>query len=250
MTKIADPEKIDGALFEYHLSLSKNIFDKLKNKPHKKIIELGSGLGTFTLPFIEVLKNDFESYHCVDPYLGPYNNDRQILENKLGKVEIKGKVEIIECDAREIDKLFSDIDLIIGHEILCDLNSKQVSQVLRTCFEVLKPGGNLVHAEFSPIAVSRAEELLHIFDDFSSETVSNTNWFSPTADELAALAKKNGFSSISVDYIKIPLHFNEQAAIEMVNKMRIGKKFIEQYQNKIQNIGFEYPMEQIIYCTK
>ena len=196
------------------------------------------------------MNNNFKIFHCIDPYLGPYKGDRQVFESKLIEKKIKDKVEITECDAREIDKLFSDIDLIIGHEMLSDLNSKQVSQVLATSHKALKPGGIFVHAEFSPIAITRGEELLHIFNDFSQDSASNTDWFSPTADELAALAQKNGFRTLSVDYIKIQLQFKKQAATEMLKKWKIGSKYFEKYQREIDNIGFEFPMEQILYCTK
>jgi len=245
MLKVTEPEEIEDALFEYHLKLASTILSKIKYMSPRRIVEIGSGSGTFTIPLLEEL-NNYEVLYCVDSYTGPYNQDRKILESKVaGK-----KVEIVEKDAREIDKIISDIDLVIGHEILCDLNSKQAKEVMQACYNVLEEGGVFIHSEFSPFALNRSEEMLHIINKYSEEPISDTEWFSPTADELAGISYRIGFSSIDVNYRKVPIKFMKNAAIEMIKRWKTKTEFLEKYQDEINRSGIEYPMEQILYCIK
>ena len=250
LLKVTEPEEIEDALFEYHLKLSSAILSKIKHMSPKRIVEIGSGPGTFTMPLLKELGNDFEILYCVDSYTGPYHEDRNLLESKLKDVTPNISVEIINKDARDINKILSEIDLVIGHELLCDLNSEQVEQVISSCYNVLKDGGLFVHSEFSPFALNRSEELLHILNKYSEEPISDTKWFSPNADELSGIAYKIGFKSISVDYIKIPIKFMKNAAIEMVRRWKTKNEFLEEYQDEINKMGIEYPTEQILYCIK
>lgn len=250
MLKVTEPKEIENALFEYHSKLASAILSKIKYKRPRKIVEIGSGSGTFTIPLLKELDNNFEFFYCVDSYTGPYHEDRNILKLKLKDVTTNRSVEIINKDAGEINKILSDIDLVIGHEILCDLNPGQVEQIISTCYNVLKDGGVFVHSEFSPFALNRSEEMLHILNKYSEEPISDTKWFSPDADELAGIAYKIGFKSISVNYIKIPIKFMKNAAVEMIGRWKTKSEFLEKYQNEINKIGLEYPMEQILYCIK
>ena len=52
MADITNPEDIENALFTYHTKLSLLIKDKILLKKVTSIIEIGSGPGTFTIPFI------------------------------------------------------------------------------------------------------------------------------------------------------------------------------------------------------
>jgi SAM-dependent methyltransferase len=250
MLKVIELEEIEDALFQYHSKLASVIVSKIKCKRPRKIVEIGSGAGTFTIPLLKELDNDFEILYCVDSYTGPYHEGRNILELKLKDVTLNRAVEIIDKDAREINRILSGIDLVIGHEILCDLNSEQVKQVISACYTVLKDGGVFVHSEFSPFVINRSEELLHILNKYSEEPISDTKWFSPNADELAGIAYKIGFKLISVDYQKIPIKFMKNAVVEMIRRWKTKNGFLEKYRDEINKIGVEYPMEQILYCIK
>ncbi|MCG2737909.1 MAG: class I SAM-dependent methyltransferase [Thermoplasmatales archaeon] len=250
MLKVTEPEEIEEALFKYHSKLASVILSKIGYKRQRKIVEIGSGAGTFTIPLLKELDNNFELFYCVDSYTGPYHEDRNILKLKLKDVTTNKSVEIINKDAGEINKILSDIDLVIGHEILCDLNPKQVEQVISACYNVLKDGGLFVHSEFSPFSLNRSEEMLHILNKYSEEPISDTKWFSPNADELAGIAYKIGFKSVSVDYQKISIKFMKNAAVEMIGRWKTKSEFLEKYQDEINRVGIEYPMEQILYCIK
>jgi SAM-dependent methyltransferase len=246
-----DPNQIEDVLFKYHLELAKFIIEKIHPFNGKKIVEIGAGLGTFTLPLLMELGNDFEKLYCIDSYNGPYLKHKETLESNLKSYRFGQKVEIIEMDVREMDKVLSEIDLIIGHEILCDLNSKQVEELMVVCYKILKPNGIFVHSEFSPYPLNKSEELIQIINnEYSMEPISDTKWFSPTADELAGISHKVGFQSIRAEYKKIPIKFTGNAAVKIINGWQTKQEFFEKYQDKIDANGIEYPMEQIICCIK
>ncbi|WP_455392733.1 class I SAM-dependent methyltransferase [[Eubacterium] cellulosolvens] len=250
MAEITDPKAVDEALFEYHTTLAAFMLDKLENKSINRILEIGPGPGTFTIPFLRELNYDFEILYCVDPYPGPYKGDRKLLEEKIAAHRLKAKVEVLERDVREIDEILSDIDLVIGHEVLCDLTATQAEEVLVNCHRVLKAGGVFLHSELSPGAKNRGEELVHIMNDYSEEPISDTNWFSPTAAELESSANRVGFSEIKVEEFKIPLKLKGPAVVELVKRWKIKTEFLEKYRDEIANSGIEFPSEQVFICTK
>jgi len=250
MLKVTNPEKIEDALFEYHSRLVSAIISKIKYTIPIKIVEIGSGSGAFTIPLLKELDNNFEVFYCVDSYTGPYKGDKKTLQSKLTDKDFQNSVEIIEKDVRNLGSTLSNVDLVIGHEVLCDLNPELVEDVMRVCYAVLNRGGFFIHSGFSPFPLNRAEELVKIINDYSEEAISDTTWFSPTADELAGIASRTGFTSITVDYQKILIKFMNKAALEMIRRWGTKNEFLTKYHDEIQRTGIEYPMEQILYCTK
>ena len=250
MLEISNPKDIDDALFKYHSTLASTILKELSLSSFKRIVEIGSGPGTFTIPFVEKLNNKFEILYCIDSYTGPYKHDNDILRSKLADHGLEGQLQIIKRDARDLDRHVSDIDLIIGHEVLSDLTLLQVEQLITASFNTLNKGGFFIHSEFSPIADNKSEELLHIINEYSQEPISDTQWFSPPADELIRLANHTGFESVQVKYKKIPIRFTHDAAIEMLARWKIKQEFLKIYSNKLEKIGIEYPSEQILICEK
>lgn len=247
MIEVTERGEVENALYRYHLELASVILREVGNFSGKNIVEIGSGPGTFTLPLLEKLGDDFNRFHCVDSYPGPYEQDKKILESKLMG---KDKVVILDVDAKEVDKILKDVDLVIGHEVLCDLNLEQIKQIMSACFNVLRNNGLFIHSEFSPFALNESEKMLQTINEFSGEPISDTKWFSPTADELAGLSSDIGFESIKVEYRKIPIKFLGETAIEMVNRWKTKKEFFDKYEGELEKIGIGYPMEQILYCRK
>jgi len=242
--------EIENALSEYHTDLASTIFREVEENSFTRIVEIGSGSGTFTMPLLEVLGNSFETLFCIDSYTGPYKHDKKTLQSKLVDRNFGSKVKVIEKDIRDLGTVAKNVDLIIGHEVLCDLNSELVEQVMATCYNSLNNDGMFIHSEFSPFALNRAEELLHKINDSSEDPISNTTWFSPSADELGGIAYKVGFRSINVSYQKILIKFMKNAAFEMVGRWKTKDEFLQNYSEEIEKIGIEYPMEQILYCIK
>jgi SAM-dependent methyltransferase len=247
---VEEPEQIEKALFEYHLELGTYILERLGSRSLGRIAEIGSGPGTFTIPLLILFEKGIKEFYCVDSYTGPYAKDKDVLLSRLKNEGFQEYVKVIEKDATEIDKILSDMDLIIGHEVLCDLNSEQVDRVIGACSKSLVKGGMFIHSELSPHANNRSEELLQILNkEYSDEPISDTTWFSPTADELAGVAQRLGFTSISVEYRKIPIRFLGAAALEMIRRWKINESYRGKHLETLNAVGIEYPMEQILFCT-
>jgi SAM-dependent methyltransferase len=250
MLLIKKTEEIEEVLFKYHSELAIYIINKIENKSKKQIVEIGSGDGTFTIPFLEELNRDFEVFYCVDPFPGPYKNYLEILKSRIARSKCKDKIQIIKKDGSEISEFSSEIDLIIGHDVLCDLNMNKIEQIFKACFDILRPGRVFIHSGLSEIALNKSEEMLHIINRNSAQPISDATWFSPSADVLAGIAYKTGFSTIKFDYLKIPIRFEAEAAVEMVKKWNTKIEFLEKFEDDLLKFGIEYPMEQIIYLTK
>ena len=250
MIIVKETEDIDKGLSEYHSKLATFLLKQIKKYNIKNIVELGPGDGVFTIPFLNSLNFDINNYYCIDPYTDPYSDKGQILNNKLLENKFKEKVQVIHEDAANLDKIVSDIDLVISHEVLGDLNLKQIEQVFKACYNTLQEKGILIHSEFSPIPTNRAEEIVQIIDVYSSEYASGARWFSPGADQLAAIAYQAGFKSIKFRFKKIPIKFEHMAAIKLIKSWNIKGEFLDNYKQEIFKNGIEFPMEQILFCYK
>lgn len=95
MVLVKDPHEIESALFTYHRELALTIKDRVPLKI-AKIVEIGSGPGTFTIPFINEMNNNFEKFYCVDPF---YGNDLDQLKKRVHQHQLKEKIEILSKDA-------------------------------------------------------------------------------------------------------------------------------------------------------
>ena len=246
--RVKVPESIDDKLQEYHSKLVATIVGNRDIGAARRVVEIGSGSGLFTIPLLEAFGNNIDVLYCVDPYVGPYSSSRTDLESRLRTLGLDQMVEIVTIDASEVDGMISDIDLVIGHEVLCDLTADSVIGVLQAAFNMLVEGGNFIHSEFSPFTANRAQELLHHVNEHSREPISNTKWFSPSADELAGIGHFIGFRSIHVDYARIPIRFEDEAALEMIKRWDPHESFQDEYYNEVLTEGIEFPLEQILYC--
>jgi SAM-dependent methyltransferase len=250
LIEIENPLEIDEAISEYNRTLVEQLLTKIQFNLKNTIVEIGSGGGCFTLPLLGELKDDFENFYCIDSYNGPYKEDMKELQGKLLNMDLLDRVEIITRDAVELDQMFSDVDLIIGHDMLCELNDAQIKKVLTVSYHALQKNGLFIHSELAPIAQNRAEELVHLANEYSAEPLSEIYCFSPNANDLVEMAVEVGFQIINVDFIKVPIRFKHDAAIEMIARWKTKTEFLNKYENEVFEIGLEYPMEQILCCRK
>jgi SAM-dependent methyltransferase len=250
MVDITNPEDIENAFFTYHTKLSSLIKNKIILKKVTTIIEIGSGPGTFTIPFISEIKNNFRKYYCIDPYYGSLNGNLDLLERKIYQHELTDRIEIIRKDARELPNLFSNINLIIGHAVLCVLNKNQLKEVISACYRVLKQGGLFIHSEPSPFTLNKSEELLYKLNEYANISIPDDMLYPPTGDRLAGIAYSIGFKSVCIEYTKIPLRFIGNAAIELIKSWDVKPEFLDKYGNEVLEVGIEFPMEQILICSK
>ena len=243
------PEQIDDALERYHAELASHLLGYVK-RPVGDVVELGAGTGAFTIPFLTLLGTEYDSYTCIDPYPGPYYGGKGILRSRLNDLGTSYPIEILELDARGMDAKFMDLDLVIGHEMLCDLDRKGIKGVMQAVFNSLKQSGRFIHSEFSPLAASREEELVMISNEFCQEPVSGATWFSPPDDYLIETAEGSGFSKVDVHHFEIPVRFKRDAALSLLQRWLVDESFFDDYAIELMSTGLKLPREQILVCEK
>ena len=126
MRVVRDPGMVEDSLRAYHAELVAAIIGDMDTDPVGRVVELGSGTGLFTVPLLEALRDGLEVMYCVDPFTGPYRSSRTVLESKIASLGLGERVEILEVDATEVGRMIGDVDLVAGHEVLCDLDAKTV----------------------------------------------------------------------------------------------------------------------------
>jgi len=249
--KITEPEQIDHAVYAYHIHLARSIMERIGGPNPRRIVEIGSGPGTFTIPLLETINGNFDRFYCVDSYKGDYADSRKVLDEMLSKIGLARTVDVLTKEAQELHLVARDMNLVIGHEVLCDLDMDGVSGVMKASLDSLHPGGRFVHSQLSPHWESKAERLMiEMNRDHSTGPVSKEKWFSPTADTLGSIAHRVGFKTVEVEYLRIPFRAAGEAAVEMARRWKIEDTFIDDYMDELKDPGIEYPLEQIIYLRK
>jgi hypothetical protein len=237
-------------LFEYNKKIVAEIFDIVQLSSFNKVVEFGSGSGLFTLPLMNRLYDMVEEYIIVDPFPGPYAKDKEMLLKRLKDAGFQDKVSIFERPVWNIHRDLSDVDLIIGHDVFCDLSMTQVKDSLRSGKKTMKNDGTFIHSGLSPTATSRSERLLIKLDSLSSNPVIGGNWFSPGSEFLYAAAREIGFKNIDVHEVKVPITLEGKDAWSLIDEWNIRKKALMKYADEINKIGLEFPKEQVLVCKK
>ena len=212
--------------------------------------DIGAGSGYFTLPLLRRFYDKVEEYIIVDPFPGPYAKDKEMLLKRLQDSGLRDKVSIIERPAWNIHRDLSDVDLIIGHDVFCDLSLTQVKDSLRSGKKALKDEGIFIHSGLSPTATTSSERLLIKLDSLSSHPLIEGNWFSPGSEFLYAISKEIGFNDVAVHEVKIPVMLQGKDAWSLIDEWNIRKEALMKYANEINRIGLEFPREQILVCRK
>ncbi|RDA86508.1 hypothetical protein CP532_2001 [Ophiocordyceps camponoti-leonardi (nom. inval.)] len=127
-----------------------NWFDlKAHKRPNLRIIEIGGGTASTTVPVLETLgdANDetprFSNYTFTDISPGWFESAKTILRNWKSRVEYK--VLNIEDDPVEQGFEAESYDVVLGVNVLHA--TKNMHATLENCRRLLKPGGNLVVGE-------------------------------------------------------------------------------------------------------
>ncbi|MGA1819724.1 MAG: class I SAM-dependent methyltransferase [Thermoplasmatota archaeon] len=237
-------------LFDYNSTLAEEILSRMRRRDLSRIVEFGAGSGLFTLPLLEKLYPSFEEYIVADPYPGPYTKDREVLVKRLREAGYSDKVRIEKVPIWNISKKVNEVDLIIGHDVFCDLTMDQVKDSLRAGIEVLSDGGLFVHSGLSPNAATPSERLLMKLDSYSSTPLVKGNWFSPGSEFLFVISREVGFNDVSIHEVKVPLTLFGTDARELLKQWNIKKGALVRYKDQIDKVGIEFPREQVIICRK
>ena len=237
-------------LFDYNAKLVEEIFKMVRLDDIRTVVEFGSGSGLFTLPLLSRIYDNVEEYIIVDPYPGPYAKDKEVLLKRLEDADLREKVSISERPVWNIHRDLSDIDLIIGHDVFCDLSMTQVKDSLRSGMKAMKEDGAFIHSGLSPTATTKSERLLVKLDSLSSHPLIEGNWFSPGSEFLYAVATEIGFKDVAVHEVRIPLALDGKDAWSLIDEWNIRKEALMRYAEEINRTGLEFPREQVLICRR
>lgn len=142
----------EGHTLRSGLSMFKEWFDLQGYKhPDMKVLEIGAGTGSITLPILQVLGGSggrtprFGSYCFTDISTGWFEKAQEQFKPWQGRIEFK-KLNIEE-DVLEQGFEAQSFDVIAASNVLHA--TKRMDVTLANCFKLLKPGGKLVVGELT-----------------------------------------------------------------------------------------------------
>lgn len=138
--------------FRSGLSMFREWFDLQGYKrPDMKVLEIGAGTGSVTLPILQVLggtggrTSRFGSYCFTDISSGWFEKAQELFKPWQGRIDYK-KLNIEE-DVLEQGFETQSFDVIAASNVLHA--TKRIDITLANCFKLLKPGGKLVVGELT-----------------------------------------------------------------------------------------------------
>ena len=142
----------EGHALRSGLSMFKEWFDLQGYKhPDMKVLEIGAGTGSVTLPILQVLGGNggrtprFGSYCFTDISTGWFEKAQELFKPWQGRIDYK-KLNIEE-DVFDQGFEAQSFDVIAASNVLHA--TKRMDVTLANCFKLLKPGGKLVVGELT-----------------------------------------------------------------------------------------------------
>lgn len=253
MRVISSIDELEIAKEEWYDRLSGFMFELVDLENVAIVLEAGCGSGSLTMPLMVNLGGRCRII-AYDLSTGPYEADLEVLSNKVTAKGLVDFIKTVKGDTTNMDSIADEsIDLIVSNEFFWELNRLGLERTLREFHRVLKHGGQMVHAELSPSAQNRPQELLIEANlHYSLETMlpEGAYWFSPTVDDVAALMNKTGFRNISVHFFETNIRLVYEVAVEQLKRWKTNPIFMEKHSKDLQKHGIEFPLEHVIVCEK
>jgi ubiquinone/menaquinone biosynthesis C-methylase UbiE len=235
----SSPSDLAKAWTRYYDQLAAHFVEQIGRRRFRVILEAGCGRGQLTIPLLRRLPSNVKMI-AVDSSKGPYAGWLKELGQELETIGLKGRVRLIESDARKIKNVEdSSVDIVVSNELLCDLPfDSQLEKALTEFYRILKPGGLMIHGEWSssPAAEPQAFLVKH--------------WPSWTPDQLFAIMRKNGFREFQVTYFGTTIHFGYKNAVNELRGWGAKEIFLKRYDKLLKKDGIELPFEHIVQCQK
>ena len=253
MRTVTKVDALEAAKKEWYERLTEFMVGLINLKDLKIVLEAGCGSGRLTLPLMAKLDRRCKIV-AYDFSAGPYKGDLEILKKAVVAEKIENEIEFVKGDVRDMKAIAEEtVDLIVSNELFCDLEEAGLKQALKEFYRILKHGGQMVHAELSPVAENEAQRLLieaNLYYSLETMLPEGAYWFSPTVDDVAALMHKIGFRDIQVRFFETDLRLVYEVAVEQLRQWRIDERFVKKYEKDLREYGIEFPLEHVIFCEK
>ena len=235
----SSPSDLSKAWTRYYDRLAAHFVEQIGQRRFKVMLEAGCGRGQLTIPLLRRLPKSVKMI-AIDSSKGPYANWLKELSHELQDPGLERLVQPIRSDARRIKGVKdSSVDIVVSNELLCDLPfDSQLEKALREFYRILRPGGFMIHGEWSssPAAEPQAFLVKH--------------WPSWTPDQLFSIMRKNGFHDFQITYFETTIHFGYENALEELQTWGATKKFLRRNDKMLKREGIELPYEHIVQCEK
>ena len=205
----------------------------------KVILEAGCGKGQLTIPLLRRLPTNTRMI-AIDSAKGPYAGWLKELSQELRTVGLEKRVRLLKSDARDIkDVEDSSVDIVVSNELLCDLQyDPQLERVLTEFHRILRPGGFMIHGEWSSSPAVEPQAFLV------------KHWPSWTPDQLFSIIRKKGFHNFQVTYFGTTIQFGYENALNELRIWGATGTLLNRYDKILKREGIELPYEHVVQCEK
>ena len=234
-----NPEDIPRAYSLYYSQMAKTFSHLIKLNHPTVVLEAGCGRGQLTLPLLKNLPEKTK-LTGVDSSRGPYTGWLEELQVRVGQLGLADRVQLVQADVRKMSRIRSEtIDIIISNELLCDLpQESQLKKALSEFRRVLRPGGLMVHGEWSSFPENKAQSLMI------------KHWPSWNPDQLFRIMTKAGFRNFLTTYFDQTIAFDYRAAVEELRGWGASASMIKRNDRILRRRGIQLPFEHIVRCRK
>src|SRR6266487_3812130 len=150
------------------------------------------------------------------------------------------RVRVVDSDVRHLEAVGTEsVDVVVSNELICDLPRKpQLQKALGEFYRVLRPGGIMVHGEWSSCPTAGPQGLLI------------RHWPSWTPDQLFVLMRDTGFHSVRVTYFDTTMHLGYENAVGELRTWGWTERLLKRHHRLLKQQGIELPFEHLIRCEK
>jgi ubiquinone/menaquinone biosynthesis C-methylase UbiE len=224
---------------KYYHRLANHFVREIGSNRIRTIIEAGCGRGQLTIPLLGKLPTSTRMI-AVDSSKGPYAGWLNELAAALNRRRLEYRVHVVNSDVRHLDDVDNEsVDVVISNELLCDLPRKpQLQKALEEFYRVLRPGGIMVHGEWSSYPTAGPKGLMI------------KHWPSWTPDQLFVVMRDVGFHNFRVTYFDTTLHLGYENAVEELRTWGWTERLLKQNDRLLKQQGIDFPFEHVIRCEK
>ena len=233
------PRDLAAARHRYYDRLAEHFVREIGSGRIRTVLEAGCGRGQLTIPLLGKLPTSARMI-AVDSSKGPYAGWLNELAATLHGRRLGHRVRVVDSDVRHLEAVDTEsVDVVVSNELICDLPRKPpLQKALGEFYRVLRPGGIMVHGEWSSCPTAGPQGLLI------------RHWPSWTPDHLFVLMRDAGFHSFRVTYFDTTMHLGYENAVGELRTWGWTERLLKRHDRLLKQQGIELPFEHLIRCEK